>query len=382
MTDGNFDDPVERELRSYLERMASYPRVSRSPRATTAPRVHIRSGQVLASVVVAAALVFAGLALRHQLSTPGGGGHGSGTTAPTPPLTGLPVQGLPAHGQIAFQLASGPVGAACNIVTIEPDGTGLRMLTHVGSGGGCDGDPAWTPKGDRIVFDIGGDAFSHLFSMDGSGGSIRQLTTGPGVDADPVVSPDGVRIAFDRGGGPKPPLSGIFLMNADGSHIVRLTTPPASSANGDSQPDFSPDGTKLAFVRNGAIYVIGLDGTGLRQVTPAFLDAARPRWSPNGSQLLFGSSATAITEVGQNVNVVNADGSGLVALTHEVPVNSAEEPAWSPDGAMIVFDQFHGGDNFVGLVVMHADGSDQKLIWHPEPSTYNVPHKPTWGTAP
>jgi TolB protein len=315
---------------------------------------------------------------------------GAATTSPTTnasstassPIAPTPTSSLPAHGRIAFSLQFGPNGDDCNIVTIEPNGADLRMLTNVVAGSGCYGDPAWAPTGDRIFFDIGTNTSSHLFSIAATGGSIRQLMFGSAFDENPAISNDGTHIAFDRGGGPNPPAPGIFLMNRDGSNVVRLTTPPSSSTGGDTQPNFSPDGTKLAFIRDGAIYIIGIDGKGLHEVTPASRDATRASWSPDGSKLLFGNPDTASPAVGQNVYVVNADGSGLHALTQETEPNTAGAPAWSPDGTMIVFDQFQDGTHFVALVVMHRDGSDPIVIWHPTAYTNNFPVNATWGTAP
>jgi DNA-binding beta-propeller fold protein YncE len=304
---------------------------------------------------------------------------------------------VPARGQIAFTLGFGPTGDRGNILcTIEPNGTGFRVLTAVTAAG--DAEPAWTPKGDRILYysastDGASDpnwTSSNLFSIDPNGGPIKQLTFEPThvYDESPAISPDGARIAFDRFdlSGRR---TGIYLMNADGSHIVRITTPPASAAGGDTEPNFSPDGTKLAFVRDGigggegAIYIVGVDGKGLRQVTPASLDAAGPRWSPNGSKLLFGTpgSQNGVFS-GRNVYVVNSDGSGLTGLTHEYTPDDAFNPAWSPDGTMIVFEQGLAGVNFIALVVMHADGSHQKVIWHPTPQLDIFPGSLAWGTAP
>ncbi|MFI5285148.1 MAG: TolB family protein [Candidatus Dormibacteria bacterium] len=272
------------------------------------------------------------------------------------------------------------------------------MLTAVTQGFAGNADPAWTATGDRILFyeaSPPGASYpdwtsSNLYSMDPNGGSIRQLTFEPThvYDESPAISPDGTRIAFDRFDltGRR---SGIYLMNADGSHIVRITAPPASAAGGDLYPSFSPDGTKLAFIRDaipdgeGALYTVGIDGTGLRQVTPTtFLDATRPHWSPDGSRLLFGTPESDHTASGRNVYVVNSDGSGLIALTHEYDPDWVENPSWSPDGTMIVFDQYQDGTHFVGLVVMRADGSHPTVIWHPTPSTDVFPRGPVWGTAP
>jgi TolB protein len=278
-------------------------------------------------------------------------------------------------------------GATCNIMTIEPGGTDPRMLTNAPAGSGhCYEDPVWTPTGDRIVFDDSTNTSDHLFSISAAGGSKRRLTSGSAFDADPAISPDGTRIAFDRGGGPNPPASGIFLMNVDGSHVTRITTPPPSASAGDVYPSFSPDGTKIAFVRswpNGdqAIFIVGVDGKGLSQVTPpTVLATDRPHWSRDGSKLLFGTPSSVLT--GRDVYLVNVDGSGLTRLTHTYGNDFADNPAWSPDGTMIVFDQFVDGTYYVGLAVMRANGSAPTVIWHATPKVDVSVWTPSWGTAP
>src|SRR5260370_18717981 len=77
-----------------------------------------------------------------------------GSSATSPPVATRPsaVRGLPAHGRIAFTLEVGPRGDYGNILAIEPNGTGLRMLTTLTTG--RDADPAWSPKGDQIFFDV------------------------------------------------------------------------------------------------------------------------------------------------------------------------------------------------------------------------------------
>ena len=129
----------------------------------------------------------------------------------------------------------------------------------------------------------------------------------------------------------------------------------------------------------GILEIIGVDGTGLHQIATGSIPVSRPSFSPDGSTILFGNPDQ---DAAQNIYVIGADGHGLKALTAETKPDSVSSPAWSPDGTKIVFTQFHGGDNFVGIVAMNADGSNPTVVWHPTPSTDNFPDWPAWGTAP
>jgi Tol biopolymer transport system component len=341
------------------------------------------------------------VAVLLAIAVVGGLLYSRGALPISPASPASPKSGLPAHGRIAFTMQFGPPGCGSsghmcdygNIFSIEPNGTGLRRLTNVATG--LDQDPDWSPTGDRIVFDVafplGSGGYeatsSNIFSMDANGGSMRQLTSEPtGVfDGDPVISPDGNRIAFERfdlSGR----LTGIWLMNGDGSNIVRVTMPPASAAGGDQRPDFSPDGTQLTFDRDGSdngdavIYIVGIDGKGLRQVTPTSFNLVRPRWSPDGSKLVFSNPQGAGPSPSRNIYVINSDGNGLLALTHMSYPGFAGGPAWSPDGTMIVYDVYTGTDS-IQLAVMHADGSNPIVIWHQAPSTNFFAASAGWGTA-
>ncbi len=360
-------------------------------------------GSLLAIVVAGCAATTSSApapSVPSQPATPSAASSSTASPIPTTAASSAPSSSLallPAHGRIAFNLASGPTGnISTNIDTIEPDGTGLVEVTHLTAG--CERDPAWTPSGDRMVLGVGlparagcDDSTSqYVASMDSSGGSIQRLTTvSRGIfDDSPVVSPDGKRIAFSRFD-VSGRLTGIWIMNADGGQLRRVTsTPRAFSAGGDQSPAFSPDGTKLVFARDrgdnaqGALEIVGVDGHGLREIVPESVDPAGPHWSPDGSKIVFGSLDTASAAIGHNIHVVNADGSGLASLTDETSPSGDGGPTWSPDGTRITFTQYHAGEHFVSVVVMNADGSDPVVIWHPISGTDNFPGSPAWGTAP
>lgn len=151
----------------------------------------------------------------------------------------------------------------------------------------------------------------------------------------------------------------IYVMNADGSNPTPLT-----ELHDASDPAFSRDGSKIAFVSSHSsrpeVYVMDADGTHLHQVThttAAEHYKTALAWSPDGTQILFTSDVAGHAEIYR----VRADGSHLQQLTN-APYADAEG-SFSPDGSRIVFLSYRNGDQ--QLFVMNADGSDQRPLTGP-----------------
>src|SRR5438128_2813484 len=204
---------------------------------------------------------------------------------------------------------------------------------------------AIAPAG-QIAFTSQRDGNEEIYVTNADGSGVTRLTNNPARDVAPAWSPDGSKIMFEtnRDGNWE-----VYVMNADGSGPLNLSNNPASEDPDWTAPAWSPDGSKIAFRsdRDGnlEIYVMNADGSGVTRLTSAPGADWNPAWSPDGSKIAFVSGRDGNDEI----YVMNADGSGPANLTNNGPGDYP--PAWSPDGRQIAF--VGGG----GLYVMNADGS-------------------------
>src|SRR5260221_2767188 len=116
----------------------------------------------------------------------------------------------------------------------------------------------------------------------------------------------------------------------------------------DRPPSWSPDGSQLAFERAGRLYVIRLDGTGLKLITPPRLIRARqPAWSPDGRSIAFVR--------GRSLYVMRASG-GAVRRVFERDDSIPDHPSWSPDGKGIAFGLVADDSDTGSIAVVRSTG--------------------------
>ncbi len=166
----------------------------------------------------------------------------------------------------------------------------------------------------------------------------------------------------------------ISVINTDGTGLTSLIDDDGQGWTYMS-PAWSPDGSQIAFgsSRDGGwdIYVISADGSGLRRLTTHGARDDSPAWSPDGSQIAFTSDRDGDFEI----HVMNADGSSIRRVTDH-PAEDGD-PSWSPDGSMIAFTSNRDGPH--EIYVVNVDGTDtRRVTTFPDPS---MVIQPAWSPA-
>lgn len=178
-------------------------------------------------------------------------------------------------------------------------------------------------------------------------------------------------IAFDTRYSAK--ISQIFTIRPDGSHRTRLTR----ATRGAWDPAFSPDGTQIAFVRDGAtstaLMIMDADGGGRHRVgNDTGRDDYAPAWTPDGAHLVFVRCEHA-SGYPCRIARTDADGSNIVELTHGTWHDGGGpfgqffgelSPVVSPGGGHIAFSSDRGGYD-TRLFVMESDGDALHAITAP-----------------
>jgi TolB protein len=182
----------------------------------------------------------------------------------------------------------------------------------------------------------------------------------------------------------------IVVADTHFRHVRRVTWfGPYRGDNGG--PVWSPDGTRIAFTEHNdnaksmggprtgaAVYVVNLDGTVLKRITPWSLNATVSDWAPDGDHLLLTSEPHGDAGPGGNLYSVRPDGTELQQLTHYAPAYRVLPGSYSPDGKAIVFATNAGSTRGNAVMTINVDGGN------PRPLTSGAQFDgwPDWGTGP
>ena len=293
---------------------------------------------------VGASSVGGGLLAYHQLTWQCGRDMMQGCDGDGPPgwnwVTRAHLATISTDGTDYLSLADFGENGTNPIPAWSPDGMQIAYQQHgeifvvAGAGGtprnltghaAFDGSPAWSPDGGRIAFvsDRGGARDLYVMSSAGGGG-VTRLTTGVGGVGHPDWSPDAARITFDCV--VEPGNTDVCRIDANGTGLVRLTSAPGY----DAGADWSAAG-RIAFAtdRYGAATEIALmnaDGSAVTRVAPG-ISGVEPDWSPDGGRLAFTRFADDYTS---DVNLMGAEGANPVLLA-----SLASSPAWRPTDAAL-----------------------------------------------
>jgi TolB protein len=248
----------------------------------------------------------------------------------------------------------------------DADGKHVRRLTKergdpsTPSGLFFQGEPAWSPDGKQIAFVSLRDGTSHVYVMKADGSGARRLTNSAKADDHPSWSPNGSRIVFGREGA-------LYGVPAGGGPAHRVGRGFGNAAD----PAWSPDGKLIAFdyrqpgfsIRE--LWIMRADGRGKHQLTKLRAVSGLAKWSPDGKRLVFQSNL----RLGHfEIYTIGADGRGLRQVTQSVV--DVIQPSWSPDGSKIAFARD-------GAIWFDENGKETQLT-----SGKNNDSSPAWRPVP
>jgi Tol biopolymer transport system component/DNA-binding winged helix-turn-helix (wHTH) protein len=240
---------------------------------------------------------------------------------------------------MAFVRTSGP-GAVDDLFQVPIEGGVPRRLTF--DNREIYGPPAWTEDGQDLIFSSARAGLQRLWRLPAAGGDPRSVAEASTNAYYPAISTKGHRLAYTR----RTNASTIWQLTLNDRRHGQVKASVLIAAQGfASHPQFSPDGTKIAFESDrsgyGEIWVCNRDGSDPAQITSMAGQAGTPRWSPDSRSLAFDFRPKEHSEI----YVVEVPGGTPRQIT-TVPGANNVVPSWSRDGQWVYFASRGGGKDF------------------------------------
>jgi hypothetical protein len=238
-------------------------------------------------------------------------------------------------------VAAGRQGAA--IVAAVVAATAVLVLVVVGAvqhARPTAGTPFARSGAGRIVFPMSPGGHFHLYEIGADGRGQRRLTDKSASDVAPSFSPRG-RLAFQSN---REDAADVFVSGGAVEHVERIT-----GGGREGEPAWAPGGGRIAFVRDGDLYVGRAPPGGAFKLAD---DAAWPTWSPGTSLLAYESTRHAR----HVLEAAASDGDTEVIRTG----TDSRRPAWSPQSRFVAYECRHG-DHWHICVVDTVSGRHRTL---------------------
>lgn len=233
-----------------------------------------------------------------------------------------------------------------------------KQITKLTNNGKPKGTISWDHKG-NIYFDMLDNNWD-IYKLSLHSGKLENLTNHPSADTTPCCSAEGGQIVFssNRDGNWE-----IYSMDVESKKVRRLTYNPAE----DSFPCLSPDGKYIVFLSTRErkdsghdVFIMDANGANVKRLTTdKFVDCTLPRWSPNGENIIF-TATTDKAHYNYNLYIMDKNGKNIRSIV-QFPGRKGDA-SFSPDGEKIIFIGEPSNKDICSLFIMDRKSGKIKSL--------------------